>query len=221
MGSHPLVTGLVQYPLPGAIHGRSICVWRGRHSPIPTIRSSDMNAQPTSTPIAPELTDQPEATKPLPPIDTPRVFLGPQADYYDESWRWMDWTGRRWSWNPSAALGFAGWLAYRRMYRAAAVAVLWLVAAAAMIAGGLPVIVALLLHIGVATLLGLYGNTLYFGHFRRLARTVRDGDHAARLAALARLGGTSPRAAAVVGVVALALVVVTLQLLGVEDVRLR
>ena len=179
-----------------------------------------MNAQPTSTPTAAELTDQPEAAKPLLLIDRPRTFLGPYADYYDESWRWMDWTGRRWSWNPSAALGFAGWLAYRRMYWAAAVAVLWLVAAAAMIASGLPVIVAALLHAGVATLLGLYGNTLYFNHFRRLARTVRDGEHAERLAALARLGGTSPRAAAFTAVVSLALIVGAVQLLGVEDVRL-
>ena len=106
------------------------------------------------------------------------------------------------------------------MYRAAAVAVLWLVAVAAMVANGLPVIVAALLHVVIATLLGLYANTLYFNHFRRLARTVRDGDHAARLGTLARLGGTSPRAAAVAAAVSLVLIVGAVRLLGGEDVRL-
>ncbi|HET6519850.1 MAG TPA: DUF2628 domain-containing protein [Geminicoccaceae bacterium] len=180
-----------------------------------------MNAQPTSTPAAAALTDQPEAPRPAAtPIDTPRVFIGPEADYYDESWRWMDWVGRKRSWNPSAALGFAGWLAYRRMYRSAAVAFLWLVTAAALIANGVPVIAVALLHLGAAVLLGLYGNTLYFNHFRRLARTVREEDHAARLAALTRLGGTRPAAAAIVAVAALVVIAGTVQLIGIENIRL-
>lgn len=189
-----------------------------------------MNAQPAPTPIAAETaTAAPPAAEPgadgdaarYAAFESPRTFLGPEAGYYDESWRWMDWTGRRWSWNPAAALGFAGWLAYRRMYGLTVPAVLWLVLAATLVARGGPIVLIAALHVGFALLLGLYGNTLYLNHFRRLARTVREDDHDKCLAALARLGGTSRRAVVVVAAVTVALIAAAVHAVGGEGVTLR
>ncbi len=187
-----------------------------------------MDAQPSATPTGAEplvaatasgpaaaaAPPRPETIRYMAAFDAPRTFLGPRADYYDENWRWMDWTGRRWSWNSSAALGFVGWLAYRRMYRAAVPALLWLGLAAALIARGAPISLVAVLHAGLALGLGFYGNTLYLRHFRRLARTVREDDHDARLATLARIGGTSRRAAVGVAIMAVALILGVVQLLG-------
>ena len=50
------------------------------------------------------------------PFDSTKTFVGPNGTYYDERWRWMEWRGKRRSWNWSAALTFGGWLAYRRLY---------------------------------------------------------------------------------------------------------
>ena len=130
-------------------------------------------------------------------FDTPRAFLGPNASYYDERWRWMDWTDRRSSWNWPAALGLGVWLAYRRMYGPASVAVAWLVLALAMALAGFPIAILAVIQGAIAASLGFYGNTMYLRHFHRRAGAVlaRHRGAAVREQALARAGGTSPLAA--------------------------
>ena len=155
-------------------------------------------------------------------FDTPRAFLGPNASYYDERWRWMDWTDRRSSWNWSAALGFGAWLAYRRMYGPAAVAVAWQILGVALALASFPVAILAVVQGAIAASLGFYGNTMYLRHFHRRAGAVlaRHRGAAARERALARAGGTSPLAAlAAVLIVLLALLALLAGHAG--EVRLR
>lgn len=147
------------------------------------------------------------------PIDySAKAFIGPNATYYDDRWRWMDWSGRWRSWNWAAAASFGIWLAYRRMHRYAACAVLWLGLLVALAASGTPLHELAIAHLLVALGLGLYGNTLYHLHFRRVARKVARGhrEHAERVAALNEAGGVDRRAVfimvGVIGVVVAAAV---------------
>lgn len=147
----------------------------------------------------PTLADQYIAEPGITPLDSNKTFVGPNGTYYDERWRFMEWRGRSRSWNWAAALTFGGWLAYRKMY---ALALLCL--------AGLGLLLGLALHgialwllapaLPVAALaLGNYGNALYLARFRRAALRAAqsDGQHEDRLAALARAGGTSRFAVAV------------------------
>ena len=148
------------------------------------------------------------------PIDSAKTFIGPNGTYYDDYWRWMDWRGRSRSWNWAAALSFGGWLAYRRLYRLAALHLAWLGLLLALALNGVPLLlVAILLGAG-AVALGSYGNALYFRKFRQAAvqAAQRQTEHRARLDALAKAGGTSRGAvlAMVAAGVALAVLVVGL-----------
>lgn len=134
------------------------------------------------------------------PIDySAKAFIGPNATYYDDRWRWMHWSDHWRSWNWAAAASFGIWFAYRRMYRYAALVVLWLGLLAALAVSGTPLHELAIAHLVVAVGLGLYGNTLYHLHFLRVARNVarRHPDHAGRVAALNEAGGVDRRAALV------------------------
>lgn len=163
------------------------------------------HAEPSRITFADQYVDEPD----IQPVDSTKTFVASNGTYYDERWRFMEWRNRRRSWNWAAALSFGGWLAYRRMYVAAALFLLWL---------GLLVVLAvngvLLWPLGVALAaalfaLGSYGNALYMLRYRRAALEAAQGDgqHQDRLAALARAGGTSRLAAAVMGIAGLAIVV--------------
>ena len=88
---------------PEQVNERLRQFWRLRRHAEPERRSRSrisMSTSPTSR-----------------PLDSTKTFVGTNGTYYDERWRFMEWRGRRRSWNWAAALSFGGWLAYRRMYR--------------------------------------------------------------------------------------------------------
>ena len=87
----------------------------GRRAPAPVLA-----AAPACRGRAIDLADQIVAEPGVTPLDSTKTFVGPNGTYYDERWRYMEWRGRSRSWNWAAALSFGGWLAYRRMYAAAA-----------------------------------------------------------------------------------------------------
>lgn len=162
------------------------------------------HAEPSRITFADQYVDEPE----IQPVDSTKTFVGSNGTYYDERWRFMEWRNRRRSWNWAAALSFGGWLAYRRMYLAAALFLLWLGLLVALAVNGV-----LLWPLGVALAaalfaLGSYGNALYMLRYRRAALEAAQGDgqHQDRLSALARAGGTSRLAAALAGMAGLALV---------------
>lgn len=135
------------------------------------------------------------------PLDSARTFAGPNATYYDESWRFMEWRQGNRSWNWAAALTFGGWLAYRRLYGWALLYFGWLSLLLLLAANGTSVELLAFLQVTVAATLGLYGNMLYRRRFRKAAMTAaqHEGDHATRLAALAAAGGIDARAAWAMG----------------------
>ncbi|MGH6902929.1 MAG: DUF2628 domain-containing protein [Geminicoccaceae bacterium] len=143
------------------------------------------------------------------PIDSTKTFVGINSNYYDESWRVMEWRDVSRSWNWAAALTLGGWLAYRRLYDHAVLHAAWLTLLILLMLSGTPISLVVLVQLIVAVLLGLYGNVLYRRRFRRaaVAAARHDGDYPAQLGALAASGGTDPRAvwimaAAMVGVTA-------------------
>jgi Protein of unknown function (DUF2628) len=169
------------------------------------------HAEPSKITFADQYIDEPEIT----PVDSTKTFVGSNGTYYDERWRFMEWRNRRRNWNWAAALSFGGWLAYRRMYPAAALFVIWLGLLVALAVNGVllwPLVVAQLLAL---VALGAYGNVLYMMRFRRAALEAAQGDgqHQDRLDALARSGGTSRLGVYLMGIagltVATATVVVT------------
>lgn len=128
---------------------------------------------------------------------SPKSFVGPNATYYDDRWRWMDWRGRSRSWNWAAAATFGGWLAYRRMYRSACVYAAWLASLVAAAVAGVPPALLVVALVLAAVALGFYGNKLYFRHFLRLARELgeRHPEHEALTRAAVAAGGVDRRAA--------------------------
>jgi hypothetical protein len=130
------------------------------------------------------------------PFDSTRVFVGPNDGYYDERWRWMEWRGRNRSWNWAAALSFGGWLAYRRLYAAAAAYLAWLGMLVLMVLHHVFLPLTVVAQLVVAVAVGLYGNRLYQASFRRAALEVakRHEEYALRVDALAARGGVDRRA---------------------------
>ena len=121
------------------------------------------HAEPSEITFADQYIDEPE----IMPVDSTKTFVGTNGTYYDEHWRFMEWRDRRRNWNWAAALTFGGWLAYRRMYPAAALFVIWLGLLVALAVNGVllwPLVVAQLV---AAPGLGSYGNVLYMMRFRR------------------------------------------------------
>lgn len=126
-----------------------------------------------------------------------KPFIGPHATYYDDRWRWMDWRGRSHGWNWPAATTCGVWLAYRKMYRWA---VLYLAAFSLLVllaVSGVPLRILAVLFVIGNLVLGTYANTLYFRHFRTVARAVGNhhADYRATAAALATAGGVDPAGA--------------------------
>jgi hypothetical protein len=130
------------------------------------------------------------------PLQSIKTFVGPSGTYYDECWRSMAWRGQNRSWNWAAALTFGGWLAYRRLYGCAVLHSAWLILLMLLAASGASTQSLAFAQAAVATALGLYGNTLYQGRFRKAAMAAgrHDGDYEAQLAALAAAGGVDGRA---------------------------
>jgi hypothetical protein len=135
------------------------------------------------------------------PLDVSKTFVGVNAIYYDESWRLMEWRRRNYSWNWAAALTFGGWLAYRRLYGYTLLHSVWLSLLLLLAMRGISILLLAPLQVAVTVALGLYGNALYRRRFRKAATSaaLHEGDHAARLAALAAAGGVDPRAVWILG----------------------
>jgi Protein of unknown function (DUF2628) len=131
-----------------------------------------------------------------PPVDSTKTFVGPDTTYYDESWRSMEWRETNRSWNWPAALTLGGWLAYRRLYEHALLHWLWLILLSLLALSGAPLKLLIPAQVVVALFCGVYGNAWYRTRFRRAAEKAgrHDGEHAARLAVLAAVGGTDRRA---------------------------
>ncbi|HEX5078303.1 MAG TPA: DUF2628 domain-containing protein [Geminicoccaceae bacterium] len=162
------------------------------------------HAEPADITFADQYVEEPRIT----PLDSTKTFVGSNGTYYDERWRYMEWRNRRRDWNWAAALSFGGWLAYRRMYLAAALFVVWLGLLIALGVNGVLVWpLALAQLVAVLTLAG-YGNALYMMRFRRAALEAAqsDGQHQDRLDALARAGGTSRLAVYVMATAGVAVV---------------
>lgn len=135
------------------------------------------------------------------PLDSTKTFVGPNSNYYDETWRWMEWRQRYRSWNWAAALTVGGWLAYRRLYDHAVLYVAWLTLLVLLALSGTPIKLLGVVQLVVVLLHGLYGNALYRNRFREAAATAarHDGDYPAQLAVLAAAGGTDTRAVWLMG----------------------
>jgi hypothetical protein len=135
------------------------------------------------------------------PLDASKTFVGANATHYDECWRLMEWRRRNHGWNWPAALTFGGWLAYRRLYGWALLHSVWLGLLLLLALKGASLLLLASLQVAVMVTLGLYGNALYRRRFRKaaMAAALHEGDHAARLAALAAAGGVDPRAVWIMG----------------------
>ena len=163
---------------------------------------------PPPAPAPPAILDDP-ALNPdaVLPFDSTKTFVGPNGTYYDERWRWMEWRGKKRSWNWSAALTLGGWLAYRRLYALAVAYLVWLALLLLLaLNGASPHLLALPL-LAVAAIAGLYGNRLYQRRFRRMALKVAQNhqEYAARVGALANAGGVDRRAVWIMAVAGLGL----------------
>ena len=150
------------------------------------------------------------------PIDTPRAFIGEHASFYDEKWRWMEWQGRRTSWNPAAALALGFWAAFRKLYGLAASQLVWVALVGAWLASGGPWLPLVVMHLVLALLLGWYGNWLYYRHFLFVARRAYAGQDTAqgRERALRAAGGTSSRAVVVLSLASAAVALGAALLIG-------
>jgi hypothetical protein len=160
------------------------------------------HAEPERTTLADQYIDEPEIT----PIDSTKTFVGINGTYYDERWRFMEWRNKRRNWNWAAATSFGGWLAYRRMYLAAALFVVWIGLLVALAVNGVLIWPLAIAQVAALLALGSYGNALYMAQFRReaLRAAQGDGQHQDRLEALARSGGTSRLAVYLMGMAGLA-----------------
>lgn len=128
-----------------------------------------------------------------------KLFIGQNATWYDDRWRWMEWRGRSLSWNGAAAASLGIWFGYRRMYRWLAVAMAWLGLVVILALTGVPLRILLSFQALVMLACGLYGNHLYLQHFRRIARGVAETrhTHAAQVQAITAAGGVDQRTAMV------------------------
>jgi hypothetical protein len=163
------------------------------------------HAESERTMLADQYIDEPEIT----PIDSTKTFVGINGTYYDERWRFMEWRNKRRNWNWAAAASFGGWLAYRRMYLAAALFVVWIGLLVALAVNGVLIWPLAIAQVAALLALGSYGNALYMAQFRReaLRAAQGDGQHQDRLEALARSGGTSRLAVYLMGMAGLAVAV--------------
>lgn len=150
------------------------------------------------------LTPPPPAPTPVVELEEPsgdafaaKAFIGPHATYYDDRWRWMSWRGRSHGWNWAAAGTLGVWLAYRKMYRWAAVYLVVFALLLLLALSGAPLVPLAGLFVAGTLALGTFGNILYFHHFRTLARAIERTypDHASRLKAVVAAGGVDPAAA--------------------------
>lgn len=145
--------------------------------------------EPEGSALADQYIDESGVT----PLDSTKTFVGPNGTWYDEHWRFMEWRGRRRSWNWAAALSLGGWLAYRKLYLAAALYLAWSGLLLTLAINGIPLWSLALAQVCALLALATYGNALYVAKFRRAAvRAAQSGgEYEDRLAVLARAGGTS------------------------------
>lgn len=157
-------------------------------------------------PAPAEMPPPPEAQQKV-PIDSSKTFVGHNGNYYDESWRWMDWRGTNRSWNWPAALSFGHWFAYRRLYLFAGLHLVWLAGLAAAAVNDIPILGLALLAILMVGLAGVYGNKLYFRAFRRAVDHVTrngEGSYEELRGQLADAGGTRTAAPCIMAAVTIA-----------------
>ncbi|MEZ5835527.1 MAG: DUF2628 domain-containing protein [Geminicoccaceae bacterium] len=130
-------------------------------------------------------------------IDEARTFVGPNASFYDESWRVMMWRGKRTSWNAHAALLGPVWFAYRRMFVSALTWIGWLQFVWIAHARGWPHWLLLTLVAAAMLTSGLLANGAYLQHFQRCASRARKASDSVleQEKCLRTEGGTSPMAA--------------------------
>lgn len=141
-------------------------------------------------------------------LDTPRTFIGENVGYYDERWRWMDWSGRNITWNKRAFLCFPVWFAYRKMWTYALIGFLWTIGAIAFGIYASDLLVGVALHLFGALIAGLYANKLYHLHFISVGRRVfnRVAETHARELALGNAGGVSPLSATLTTILLVSLI---------------
>jgi hypothetical protein len=161
------------------------------------------HAEPERT-YADQIVDDPGIT----PIDSTKTFVGSNGTYSDERWRFMEWRSRRRNWNWAPVLSFGGWLAYRRLYSAAALYVIWLGLLVTLAVNGVLLWPLAIAQVAALLAWGNYGNALYMMRFRRAALEAAQGDgqHRDRLDALARAGGTDRMAVCLMSIAGVAVV---------------
>ncbi len=129
----------------------------------------------------------------VPQIDSAKTFVGRNGTYYDETWRWMDWRGRRWSWHWPALLSLGGWFAYRRLSWQADACLAGLLLLLALAVNGVWLRVLAPTALLAALLLGLFANAMYLRRFRDAVAASAASTGLAyheRLRHLAAAGGT-------------------------------
>ena len=149
-------------------------------------------------------------------IDEARTFLGPNASFYDESWRVMLWRGRRTSWNPHAALLGPVWLGYRRMPTTALAYLGWLQLVWLVQAHGWSLwLVTAMLALGMLVT-GTYANAIYLSKFHRMQHQIRSesGSVLKQEQFLKKHGGVSQALAFTFGAVAVIQAALSIYMLG-------
>ena len=123
-----------------------------------------------------------------------RAFVGPNADFYLAKWRQIAATGKPNSWNWAAFLLNAFWLAYRKMWNQALMALgaIFVLQLAGLFVPGLYALTSGLV-LGVCGYIGWRGNGLYHDTAERaIAQSATMGqDRAARMAWLKTQGEVS------------------------------
>lgn len=150
-----------------------------------------------ATPVPQRRSAKRQATQGYDELDPTNAFVRTAVKYYDERWRWMDWSGKPTRWNWAAALGGPIWFAYRRMKPIAALYCAWIVFAVFANGLGFALMPLLTIQICIMLLAGLYGTFLYGQRFRQeLRRAYRQtSDETERAQILSEHGGSSYRAA--------------------------
>lgn len=150
------------------------------------VAPSAVQPAPTSSPVlASGAAQEPEPGKGMRAGDeTIRTLIGPRAPYYLHSWRQMDATSSKLSWNwpafLSGLLAPAVWLGYRKMWPLATL--LFFVFFSSMVYATDNARNAFVkgldwaLNLCLAGLLGVYGNHLLRNHILRLAEQVEHSE---------------------------------------------
>ncbi len=175
-------------------------------------------APPTSQALVEPVPAPPPPPPPPQPLPTTtaeeepwRTAIGPRADFYLGRWRQMEEKGISYNWNWASCLLSLFWFAYRKMWLPLGIFIVAnIVVTAIGAASPEPTRVTLMLTIGLTFVTGYFGNHWYRKHVGRLVAEAEPLDRAAALEQLARKGGVSVPAVAVLVAITLAFVAVSL-----------